>query len=126
MTTTARHSRRALIGIVTSTKTKKTITVEVERTFKHAKYGKYLRKRKRYLAHDEDSVAKVGDNVELASTRPMSKRKRWRLLRVVTRSELGGIELPDAAAQIMADITGKPLGSPAGDTGSRAGTEAGQ
>jgi len=108
MTTAARHSRRVLIGIVTSTKTKKTITVEVERTFKHAKYGKYLRKRKRYLAHDEEGAAKEGDSVEIASTRPMSKRKRWRLLRVITRSQLGGLELGDATAEIMADITGKP------------------
>ncbi len=107
MTSTARHSRRALIGIVTSTKTLKTITVEVERTFKHAKYGKYLRKRKRYLAHDEEGTAKLGDNVEIASTRPLSKRKRWRLLRVISRSQLGGLDHGDAAAQIMADITGK-------------------
>jgi small subunit ribosomal protein S17 len=107
MTTTARHSRRALIGIVTSTKTEKTITVEVERTFKHKKYGKYLRKRKRYLAHDEERVAKAGDQVEIESTRPMSKRKRWRLLRVVSRSQLAGVEIRDAAAEIMADITGK-------------------
>ncbi len=121
MTTTARHSRRALIGIVTSAKTAKTITVEVERTFKHAKYGKYLRRRKRYLAHDEDSTAKLGDSVELASTRPMSKRKRWRLLRVITRSQLGGVEVTDATAEIMADITGKPLGAPA--TGSAKGSE---
>ena len=107
MTTTARHSRRAMIGLVTSTKTKKTITVAVERTFKHAKYGKYLRKRKHYLAHDEEGAASVGDSVEIASTRPLSKRKRWRLLRVITRSQLAGDELDDPTAQIMQDITGK-------------------
>ena len=107
MTTTARHARRTLIGTVTSTKTQKTITVEVERTFKHAKYGKYLRRRKRYLAHDERGEAQLGDNVELVSTRPLSKRKRWRLLRVLGHSQLGGIHHGDAAAEIMADITGK-------------------
>ena len=97
-TTAARHSRRTLIGTVTSTKTQKTITVEVERTFKHAKL---------YLAHDEEGAAKLGDNVEIASTRPMSKRKRWRLVRVISRSQLGGVEIGDAAAEIMADLTGK-------------------
>ena len=108
MTTTERHSRRTLIGIVGSAKTEKTITVEVERTFKHPKYGKYLRRRKRYMAHDEQGSARPGDTVEIASTRAMSKRKRWRLLRVVSRSELGRIEFSDPTAQIMADITGKP------------------
>lgn len=107
MTTTERHSRRELIGVVTSAKTEKSITVEVERTFKHAKYGKYLRKRKRYLAHDEERVAKVGDAVEICATRPMSKRKRWRLLRVISHSQLAGVEAVDAAAEIMQDITGK-------------------
>lgn len=107
MTTTERHSRRELIGIVTSAKTEKSITVEVERTFKHAKYGKYLRKRKRYLAHDEQRTAKVGDSVEICATRPLSKRKRWRLLRVISHSQLAGVEVVDAAAEIMQDITGK-------------------
>jgi small subunit ribosomal protein S17 len=107
MTSTARHSRRTMIGIVSSTKTQKTITVEVERTYKHAKYGKYLRRRKRYLAHDEESAAKVGDTVEITSTRPLSKRKRWRLLRVVSRSQLGGVEWVDPTAEMLADVVGK-------------------
>jgi len=96
-----------MIGRVTSAKTAKTITVEVERTFKHQKYGKYLRKRKRYLAHDEQSAARVGDSVEIESTRPLSKRKRWRLLRVITRTQLEGGEITDATAEIMQEITGK-------------------
>jgi small subunit ribosomal protein S17 len=107
METAARDSRRTLLGTVISTKTEKTITVEVQRTFKHAKYGKYLRKRKRYLAHDEEKKAQVGDAVEIASTRPISKRKRWRLLHVIAKSQLAGFQHVDAAAEIMADITGK-------------------
>ena len=99
MTTPTRHDRRTLIGIVTSTKADKTITVEVERTFKHAKYGKYLRRRKRYLAHDEEGLARVGDTVEITSTRPLSKRKRWRLLRVVRRADLVS-EIPDVETEI--------------------------
>ena len=108
-TAAARNSRRTMIGVVTSTKTQKTITVEVERTFKHGKYGKYLRRRKRYLAHDEEGTARTGDAVEIESTRPLSKLKRWRLLRVITRSQLGAEQLVDPTAQIMADITGKEL-----------------
>lgn len=107
MSATARHARRVLIGLVTSAKTAKTITVEVVRTFKHQKYGKYLRKRKRYLAHDEAGAARVGDSVEIASTRPMSRRKRWRLLRVISRSQLEGGQITDATAEIMQEITGK-------------------
>jgi small subunit ribosomal protein S17 len=116
MTSTARHARRTMIGIVGSTKTQKTITVEVERTFKHAKYGKYLRRRKRYLAHDEEGLARVGDTVEITSTRPLSKRKRWRLLRVVSRSQLGGVEWVDPTAQMLEDVVGKkpaPAAEPA-------------
>jgi small subunit ribosomal protein S17 len=96
-----------LIGTVTSAKNQKTITVEVERTFKHAKYGKYVRRRKRYLAHDEQADARPGDQVVIVSTRPMSKRKRWRLEKVLERSQLGASEWVDPTAQIMADITGK-------------------
>ena len=104
---TARNSRRAMIGLVTSAKTPKTVTVEVERTFRHRKYGKYLRKRKRYLVHDESGAARPGDAVEITSTRPLSARKRWRLLRVISRSQLAGIELVDPTVEIMQDITGK-------------------
>ena len=101
-----------MIGTVTSAKTPKTITVEVERTFRHRKYGKYLRKRKRYLVHDEAGAARLGDSVEIESTRPLSARKRWRLLRVISRSELAGVEIVDTAAQIMEDITGKKETAP--------------
>lgn len=107
MENAVRHSRRTMIGIVSSTKTQKTITVEVERTYKHAKYGKYLRRRKRYLAHDEEGAARVGDQVEITSTRPLSKRKRWRLLRVVSRSQLGGLEWEDPTAQMLEGVVGK-------------------
>lgn len=114
MTATSRNARRVMIGTVSSAKTAKTITVEVQRTFKHAKYGKYVRRRKRYMAHDENGEARVGDTVEVASTRPMSKRKRWRLLRVVSRSALGGLTSHEDTAEVMADITGKTEAREAG------------
>jgi len=86
--TESRNVRRVLQGIVDSAKGDKTITLFVERTYKHAKYGKYLRKRKKYMAHDEKNEAGVGDTVEVASTRPLSKLKRWRLVRIVEKAVL--------------------------------------
>ncbi len=85
-----RNARRTLQGIVDSAKGDKTITIFVERTFKHPKYGKYLRKRKKYMAHDEGNAASVGDTVEVASTRPLSKLKRWRLVRIIEKAVLQG------------------------------------
>ena len=85
-----RERRRALVGVVTSDRTDKTITVRVERRFAHPKYGKFVRKHKKYYAHDEKNEAHVGDTVELEATRPLSKTKRWRLVRVLETSVLGG------------------------------------
>jgi small subunit ribosomal protein S17 len=86
--TITRNSRRVLEGIVTSDKMAKTITVEVERTFKHEKYKKYVRKKKKYHAHDEKGEAKRGDKVEIRACRPMSRIKRWLLVRVVEKGTL--------------------------------------
>lgn len=83
-----RNRRRVLQGVVSSAKMDKTITVEVERRFAHPKYGKFVRTHKKYHAHDETSEASVGDVVEIASTRPLSKLKRWRLVRVVEANRL--------------------------------------
>jgi small subunit ribosomal protein S17 len=79
-----RNRRRVLQGIVTSTAMAKTITVLVERTYAHPKYGKFVRRNKKYHAHDEDSTAQAGDVVEIMATRPLSKLKRWRLVRIVS------------------------------------------
>ena len=83
--TITRNSRRTLEGTVTSDKMAKTITVVVERTFKHEKYKKYVRKRKKYHAHDEKGEAKRGDRVEIVACRPMSRIKRWLLVRVIEK-----------------------------------------
>jgi len=61
----------------------KTVTVNVERRYKHPKYGKYIVQTRRYAVHDENNEAHAGDRVEIAETRPLSKSKRWRLLRIV-------------------------------------------
>ncbi|MBI3830003.1 MAG: 30S ribosomal protein S17 [Planctomycetes bacterium] len=83
-------------GRVMSDKREKTITVEVTRTVKHPKYGKYIHLSTKYNAHDEKNEAKKGDRVEICQTRPISKQKRWRLLRVLERAaDLGGIEVKE-------------------------------
>ena len=66
----------------------KTITVRVERLFKHPKYKKYIRKHSKVVAHDETNDANVGDSVEVVECRPLSKSKRWRLVRVLSRAEI--------------------------------------
>lgn len=82
-----RNLRRTITGVVTSDKMEKYITVAVERKIMHTKYGKYLKKTKKYHAHDEANDAKVGDKVKIMETRPLSKLKRWRLVDVVERAK---------------------------------------
>lgn len=77
------------IGIVVSTKMQKTIVVIVENKFRHPRYAKTVVKTKRYLVHDEENLAKLGDKVIMTQTRPLSKNKRWRLERVLATSNQG-------------------------------------
>ena len=85
-----RNRRRVIKGVVSSDKMDKTITVSVERRFKHPKYKKYVRRHSKVHAHDETNDAHVGDSVELMECRPLSKIKRWRLVKVLGRSALTG------------------------------------
>ncbi len=84
--TTARRARKVQVGKVTSAKMDKSITVMVERKVRHPVYEKYVRRRTKLHAHDESNEAKVGDTVELMATRPISKLKRWRLVKVVAKA----------------------------------------
>jgi small subunit ribosomal protein S17 len=86
------QSRKTLLGTVHSDKMKKTITVDVERKYRHAKYGKFIVKTRRFAVHDERNEAHAGDRVEIMETRPLSKNKRWRLLRVLERGHAKGEE----------------------------------
>jgi len=81
-----RGNRQELVGVVTSAKMQKTIVVRVRRTTQHPLYERVVRSAKKYYAHDEKGEAKVGDTVRIASTRPLSKLKRWRLKEVLQRS----------------------------------------
>ena len=78
-----RGIRKSRVGIVISDKMDKTIVVKIERKAKHPLYGKTVKITKKYKAHDEENVAKVGDKVLIAETRPISRDKRWRLVEVV-------------------------------------------
>jgi small subunit ribosomal protein S17 len=78
---------RTIEGIVKSAKMEKTITVEVNYLQKHAKYGKYMKRYTKYYAHDEKREAKEGDVVEIAQTRPLSKQKRFRLVKIIRKAE---------------------------------------
>jgi small subunit ribosomal protein S17 len=78
-----RGIRKSRVGIVVSDKMDKTIVVKIERKAKHPLYGKTVKITKKYKAHDEENVAKVGDKVLITETRPISKDKRWRLVEVV-------------------------------------------
>jgi small subunit ribosomal protein S17 len=82
-----RGSRRMLQGVVVSDKATKTVTVAVERFYQHATYKKYIRSSKKYMAHDEKDEAHVGDTVQIVESRPLSARKRWRLVKIVKRAE---------------------------------------
>ncbi|MBT4483976.1 MAG: 30S ribosomal protein S17 [Candidatus Latescibacteria bacterium] len=85
--TAERKRRKIRAGRVMSDLCDKTITVNVERTVRHPLYGRVVRKRKNYVAHDEQNQAHIGDLVEIAETRPLSKTKHWRLTRVIEQAK---------------------------------------
>lgn len=82
---TERKLRKTKVGVVTSNKMTKTITVAVERRVKHPIYGKFVKKTTRFHAHDEKSECHIGDLVKIMETRPLSKTKRWRLVEIVEK-----------------------------------------
>jgi small subunit ribosomal protein S17 len=84
---TKRGIRKSQVGIVTSTAMQKTVTVAVDRLVQHKLYKKTLRKTSRFLAHDENSTCKVGDRVRIVETRPLSARKRWRVVEILTQAK---------------------------------------
>jgi len=84
---TKTHKRAEKVGIVSSDKMMKTVTVRVDRLVKHPIYRKYVKKRKKFMAHD-DFGAKVGDKVRIVETRPLSARKRWRVVEIIQKAEL--------------------------------------
>jgi|TARA_B100000900_G_C20546558_1_gene702841 small subunit ribosomal protein S17 len=82
-----RNLRKERVGTVTSSKMDKSIVVMVERRVKHAKYGKFVKKSSSFVAHDEKNECNQGDTVKIMETRPLSKRKNWRLVEILERAK---------------------------------------
>lgn len=82
-----RNLRKERIGVITSDKMDKSIVVTVGRKMKHAKYGKFVRVSKKFVAHDEKNEGGIGDTVRIMETRPISKSKRWRLVEVIEKAK---------------------------------------
>ena len=83
--TIIRNLRKTRVGVVSSNRMDKTITVNVERRVKHPLYGKFVKKTTKFHAHDEKNECSIGDVVKIMETRPLSKTKRWRLVEVVEK-----------------------------------------
>jgi small subunit ribosomal protein S17 len=109
---TTRGKRRVEIGLVTSDKMNKTRRVEIPRLVKHPKYGKYIRRRTICHVHDEHNESRQGDLVEIMETRPLSKMKHWRLVRVVTRApaQAGAPEVQAAPSPVPVEPNTSPAG----------------
>ena len=82
-----RSLRKEKIGVVTSNKMTKSIVVAVERKVKHAKYGKFINRTSKFMAHDEKNECNIGDLVRIMEIRHLSKRKRWRLIEIIERAK---------------------------------------
>lgn len=90
--------RRILVGVVTSDKAAKTRRVEIERLVRHPRYSKIIRKKTVCHVHDEENESKMGDKVEIEECRPLSKMKRWTLIRIVEKNKLVESVVADEAA----------------------------
>lgn len=82
-----RNLRKERVGLVKSNKMDKTIVVEESKRHKHPMYGKFILKSKKYTAHDENNECNEGDTVRIMETRPLSKRKRWRVVEIIQRAK---------------------------------------
>ncbi len=80
-------AKKSRVGVVTSNKMDKTIAVLVERRLQHPIYGKFVKKSKKLIAHDESNECNIGDTVRIEESRPLSKRKRWRLVGILERAK---------------------------------------
>ena len=82
-----RNLRKQKSGVVVSNKMDKTIAVLVERRLMHPIYGKFVKRSKKFFAHDEENTCNIGDKVRIMETRPLSKKKRWRLVDILERAK---------------------------------------
>jgi len=82
-----RKLRKQRVGVVTSNKMDKTVVISVERRLQHPIYGKFVKRTKKFMAHDEENACNIGDTVRIMETRPLSKNKRWRLVEIIERAK---------------------------------------
>jgi len=82
-----RTRRKERIGVVTSNKMQKSIVIKVSRRVKHPKYGKFVKKSSKFMAHDVNNDSNIGDTVRIMETRPLSKNKCWRLVEIIERAK---------------------------------------
>lgn len=80
-------NRKQLVGVVASNKMEKTITVKVERQIRHPKYGKFVKKSKKFMAHDANNECTIGDTVRIQESRPLSRKKRWDLIEILEKAK---------------------------------------
>lgn len=86
--------RKTRVGVVTSNKMQKTVVVEIDRSFRHPKYGKVMRVSNKLKAHDEKNECAIGDQVLIMETRPISRDKCWRVVKILGKGKLRSHELP--------------------------------
>lgn len=86
----SKQQRKVRTGVVISNKMDKTVVVEVSRTVVHPVYKKFVRRRKRFMAHDEENRCRVGDEVMIVETRPLSRHKNWRVRKILKEAALPG------------------------------------
>jgi small subunit ribosomal protein S17 len=82
-----RTQRKERVGLIVSNKMEKSVVVEVQRLVKHTKYGKFVKRSSRFMAHDEKNECNPGDKVRIMETRPLSKNKCWRLVEILERAK---------------------------------------
>jgi small subunit ribosomal protein S17 len=80
-------NRKEKVGLVTSNKMSKSIVVSVQRQIKHPKYGKFIKRTSKFMAHDEKNESNIGDTVRIEETRPLSKNKCWRLVEILEKAK---------------------------------------
>ena len=80
-------NKKVVVGVVTSTSMEKSITINVVRRLSHPIYGKFVKRSKKFMAHDETNQCQVGDTVKITESRPLSKKKRWRLVEILEKAK---------------------------------------
>lgn len=83
----AETNKKQIVGVVSSNKMEKSITVSVERKLRHPMYGKFVKKTKKFMAHDEKNECSEGDLVKIVESRPLSAKKRWNLVEIVEKAK---------------------------------------